>query len=182
MGGVSRKCEVCGVVCKDGCRRQKFEEGTLACRDCCFFRDNLSLNSFVRKARKIDAWRTKGHTQGLPGCKLEKRQLQPLSKRVYQMKKRDARRGCDPKETANYWQVRELIERERCWFCGACATGIDRARVKDCYRPEKGDGMVASCTTCNRMCRDRGRNNFVAHMRRVAKRWPTKREQQARAR
>ena len=165
-----RKCEVCHVACKSSCRRQRFNENLLACKDCCFFRDNLDLQAFVRKAHKIDKWKSGGQARSRTGCKLAKHQRQPLSKRVYAMKLRDARRGCDPSLTAGYRQVRSLIERKKCWFCGACATGVDRNKVGDCYQVKPGgkDKMVASCTTCNRMCRDKGRNKFVTHMRRVA--------------
>ena len=167
-----RECGVCGVSCAEqGCRRKRFGGDVLACGDCCFFRDNMTLADFVKKAKKIDRWKKSGQKKSKTGCKLVKSQFQPLSKRVFRMKLRDQKRKCDTSKTLGYWEMREIIEKEKCWFCGACATGVDRKNVGDCYDKRKRKDMVASCAGCNRMCRDKGRNNFVSHMRRVAKRW-----------
>lgn len=171
-----KNCEVCGKRVEAGTRRRKFEEaagGLMACKECCFFRDNMGAGGFIRHARKIRRWREDGHAKSRTGCKVEDADRQPLSKRRFQMKKRDERRGCDPNDTVTFWQMLEVIESQKCWFCGACASGVDRKNVSDCYKASQG-GMVASCAKCNRMCRDKGRNNFVRHMTRVAERWRNK--------
>ena len=164
-----RKCEVCHVACKSDCRRQRFDNGLLlACKDCCFFRDNLDLQAFVRKARKIDKWKS---APGALQDRLQARQA-PAPALVQAGVRDEAARRASRVRSQPHGRLPPgavLIERKSA-VCGACATGVDRNKVADCYQVKPGgkDKMVASCTTCNRMCRDKGRNKFVTHMRRVA--------------
>ena len=131
----------------------------IVCDLCMFFRDNDTLDEYKDAARNIVVDKNLIIRQ-----KCLSQTKKGLSKRAL----RDRKRGCKDFMTTGELE-RFLKENPQCFYCGGCSSNIDRDSVKDCYKDCYKDCRgVPSCYKCNRRRRDKPRQVFLEHMKRVA--------------
>lgn len=131
----------------------------MACDLCMCFRDNDTLAEFTSVGKKKSQNNNnKCYTNSIK-----------LSKRAFDNKRRDMKRGCKKKDLITTADLKKFLEENpTCFYCGGCSSNIDRDSVKDCYKDVLERQPVPSCYKCNRRRRDKPREVFLEHMERVA--------------
>lgn len=136
------------------------------CFYCRKFRYGLSDEEFISHSKKIRERQMGGRRTDNSTCSYDKT---TLSKRRYNMKRRDREhRNCsgDIVSTSEFF---EFLKRNRCFYCGECATGIDRLNNSlDCYPVKLTKDTIAACFTCNNMRWKNEQTLFIEHMVGVA--------------
>ena len=160
------KCGICSTLSSPCHLRAWIESGgvyALACADCLYYRDNDTAAEFRTHAQRIA-----NHRQTPTARVLQCPEIQ-VADVTYDQRRRDRKhrkgKSCKGISTAD---MRLFLAKNACYYCGGCATNVDRPSVDSCYSLDD-KGSVAACASCNRRRRDRPRKQFISHMERVSR-------------
>lgn len=161
------KCVLCSTSLPPCDLRAWIEGGCvygLACGNCMYFRDNDTAKEFREHAKRIEKHQKSGKKVGKARLDCPEISVPDVT---YDQRRRDRKKRNKKCAGISTNDMRLFLLKNPCHYCGECATNVDRLNVDDCYSLE--NGAVAACVSCNRRRRDKPRELFISHMKRVAK-------------
>lgn len=148
------RCRICGKTRQSG----------FVCLLCEQFRQGLSWDDFKRYAKKVtEHQQNKDSVAGECLTSLKK----VHSRRAAMIKRDKTQRACKG-NVVSAVQLADFLDQNRCFYCGDCASGIDRIDRLDCYPSIITPKTRASCQQCNVMRRDFKSSLFISHLERVS--------------
>ena len=151
-------CRICGTS------RQKL----FVCKMCESVRHGMSWDELKQYASLVTNYQdSEKRPQLIDGCEQTQQMSRIYSRRAAMVSRDKKKRGCSG-DVVSAPDLAEWLQKNPCYYCGKCSTGIDRLDQLDCYPTTLGPGQRAACSTCNVMRKNIKASIFIKHLSKIA--------------